>query len=139
MGWGKWIKAISYWRSVVFASNQRMPEMIPLLTAFGLGSIVTSIVQAWLSRKSLKDERNFREKQAAYVGLLEAYHRAAVEGTDEAAKNFAYWQMRCELVAPKAVRDAVCRIVETNDDRVGRNVAHEDLKSAIRADLKIAS
>lgn len=114
-----------------------MSQLIPLLTAFGLGSIVTAIVQAWLLRKSQEDERRFREKQAAYVGLLEAYHRAAVEGSDEAAKAFAYWQMRCELVATEAVRDAVRRIVETNDDRAGRDSAHADLKASMRADLGI--
>lgn len=111
--------------------------LLPLLTAFGLGSIVTALVQAFLAQRSMQDERSFREKQTAYVGLLEAYHRAAVEGTDEAAKNFAYWQMRCELVAPEAVRRAIGRIVETNDDRTGRTKAHEDLKAALRVDLGV--
>lgn len=114
-----------------------MEQTTALLTAFGLGSIVTALVQAWLSRKTHIEERNFREKQAAYIGLLDAYHRAAVDGTDEAAKLFALWQMRCELVAPKAVRRAISRVVETNNDREGRNVAHEDLKTAMRADLRI--
>jgi hypothetical protein len=68
---------------------------------------------------------------------LEAYHRAAVEGTDEAAKSFALWQMRCELVAPATVRNAISQIVATNEDREGRNIAHENLKIAMRADLKV--
>lgn len=114
-------------------------NLLSLLTAFGLGSIVTALVQAWLAQRSKTDERRFREKQAAYVGLLEAYHRAAVEGTDEAGKHFAYWQMRCDLVAPEIVRRAIERIVETNDDRSGseRAKAHDGLKAAIRADLNI--
>lgn len=114
-----------------------MLQIIPLLTAFGLGSIVTAFIQAWLAQRSKRDERGFAEKQAAYVGLLEAYHRAAVERSDEAAKLFAYWQMRCELVAPEPVRDAIRRIVDTNDDRKGRDIAHEDLKVAMRADLGV--
>jgi hypothetical protein len=68
---------------------------------------------------------------------LEAYHRAAVEGTDETSKLFAYWQMRCELVAPGAVRDAIRRIVETNDRRPARLKADHDMKEAMRADLGI--
>lgn len=112
-------------------------DLISLLTAFGLGSVVTAFIQSWLAQRSNQDERRFREKQVAYVGLLEAYHRAAVEGTDEAAKNFALWQMRCELVAPDAVRKAIEHIVETNDDRTGRAMAHEELKTALRADLGI--
>lgn len=114
-----------------------MKELVPLLTAFGLGSIVTALIQAWLGQRSKEDERRFQEKQKAYVGLLEAYHRAAVERTDEAAKAFAYWQMRCELVGPEPVRDAIRRIVETNDDRTGREEAHETLKNVMRADLGI--
>lgn len=114
-----------------------MTQLIPLITAFGLGSIVTALVQSWLSRRSALDERAFREKQAAYIGLLEAFQRAAVEGTDEAAKAFAYWQTRCELVAPESVRDAIFRITETNDNRVARKVAFNDMKEAMRGDLRI--
>ncbi|CAM4232999.1 Phage protein [Novosphingobium lubricantis] len=114
-----------------------MKELVPLIAAFGLGSVVTAFITAWLGQRSKEDERSFQEKQKAYVGLLEAYHRAAVEGTDEAAKAFAYWQMRCELVGPEPVRRAIRRIVETNDDREGRNQAHENLKEAMRADLGI--
>ncbi|MGC8202341.1 hypothetical protein ACP2AV_06520 [Aliiroseovarius sp. PTFE2010] len=103
---------------------------LSFLTAFGMGSVVTALVQAWLAQRSQKDERSFREKQEAYIGLLVAYRRAAVVGTDEAAKveatneaakNFAYWQFRCELVAPIAVRQAIIRIVETNDDQIARS------------------
>ena len=114
-----------------------MTQIIPLLTAFGLGSVVTAFVNAWLSRRSQRDERAFREKQSAYVGLLEAYHRAAVEGTDETSKAFAYWQMRCELVALEPVRDAIRQIVSTNEDRAGREAADTDMKRAMRADLGI--
>ena len=112
-----------------------MTDIISLLTAFGLGSIATALIQSLLARNAAKNERSFREKQAAYVGLLEAYHRAAVEGTDETSKLFAYWQMRCELVASEDVRNAVRRIIETNDDRLGREKADRDMKTAMRADL----
>lgn len=112
-------------------------DILPLLTAFGLGSVVTAFIQSWLAQRSKQDERSFREKQAAYVGLLEAYHRAALEGTEPAAKQFAYWQMRCELVAPQPVREAIQRIVETNDDRAEREKADREMRIAMRADLGI--
>ena len=114
-----------------------MMQLIPLLTAFGLGSIATALIQSWLAQRSKRDDRSFHEKQTAYIGLLEAYHRAAVEGTDETSKLFAYWQMRCELVAPSSVRETIRRIVETNDDRAGRERADRDMKEAMRADLAI--
>jgi len=113
-------------------------EILPLLTAFGLGSIVTALVQSWLQRKGKIDDRNFEERKKAYVGLLEAYHKAAVEPSDTNSKNFAYWQMRCDLVAPKNVRHAIEKIVTTNDNIEGRHLAHEQLKSALRNDLSVS-
>jgi hypothetical protein len=114
-----------------------MDQVLPLLTAFGLGSVVSAVVQAWLAQLGRVSGRSFDERKAAYIGLLEAYHRAAVERTDAAAKNFALWQMRCELVAPRPVREAIAEIVATNDSPDKRNSAHEKLKAALRADLGV--
>ncbi|MDF9303550.1 hypothetical protein P5P81_13945 [Tritonibacter mobilis] len=100
---------------------------------------MTAFVQSWLSARSKVKERSFKERKEAYIGLLEAYHRAAVEGTDEASKNFAYWQMRCEIVGPQSVRKAIDEIVASNADRKGRSRAHEKLKISIRRDLGVVA
>ncbi len=115
-----------------------MNDWLALLGAFGLGSIFTSLVQSWLSSKRALKQRSFDERKEAYVGLLEAYHRAAVEGSDESSKNFAYWQMRCEIVAPENVRQAIQEIIDSNIDRKGRSRAHENLKTSMRRDLGIS-
>ncbi len=112
-------------------------EIIPLLTAFGLGSIVTVFFQSWLQRKGRIEDRNFDERKAAYIGLLETYLKAAIEPSDKSSKNFAYWQMRCDLVAPQAVRMAITKIIETNDDKSARYIAHDELKTALRNDLAV--
>ncbi len=111
--------------------------IISLLTAFGLGTVIAALIQSWLSRKSQNEDRRFKEKQSAYIGLLEAYRRAAIERTDEAGKHFAYWQMRCALVAPKPVRDAIQRVKDTNDDISGRASANEQMEAAMRSDLGV--
>ncbi|WP_353400845.1 hypothetical protein [Pseudophaeobacter arcticus] len=100
---------------------------------------MTAFVQSWLSSRAKLNERSFQERKEAYQGLLEAYHRAAVEGTDQASKNFAYWQMRCEIVAPVIVREAIDEIIASNADRKGRSRAHDKLKSSMRRDLGITS
>lgn len=64
-------------------------DVLRLLAAFGLGSIVTAFVQAWTTRAARSEDRSYDERKTAYVGLLEAYHQAAVERTDTAAKQFA--------------------------------------------------
>lgn len=110
---------------------------IEFLSAFGLGAIITALIQSWLSHRSYVAKRNFQEKKECYIGLLEAYHKAAVEKTDAAAKNFAYWQMSCELVAPKSTREAIQEIVDTNGNFDGRMIAQEKLKAGLRKDLNV--
>jgi hypothetical protein len=111
--------------------------VIGLIGAFGLGSFVTNLAQNILTRRQRIHDRNFEEKKAAYVGLLEAYHLAAIERTEVAGKHFAYWQVRCDLVAPAAVREATAQIVATNDNREGRIKAQNRLIKAMRVDLGI--
>jgi hypothetical protein len=113
-------------------------DLLPFLGAFGLGSVVTAFFQSWLASRAKLNDRSFQERKDAYQGLLEAYNRAAIEGSDEASQNFAYWQMRCEIVAPASVRDAIEEIILSNADRKGRSRAHENLKSSMRTDLGIS-
>jgi hypothetical protein len=113
-------------------------NLVQFISAFGFGAVVTAIIQTWLNRRTEISKRNFQEKKECYIGLLEAYHRAAVEKSDEAAKNFAYWQLRCELVSPKEVRKAIQDIIDTNDNPQARNIAHENLKNTLRLDIGIA-
>ncbi|MBZ0217253.1 MAG: hypothetical protein K8F25_11905 [Fimbriimonadaceae bacterium] len=112
-------------------------NFVEFFSAFGLGALVVALVQAWFSRQAYLSKRNFEEKKEAYIGLLEAYHQAAVNPSDTASKNFAYWQMRCELVAPATARDAIQRIIATNNDKATRYNAHDELKSALRKDLGV--
>jgi hypothetical protein len=112
-------------------------SFIQFISAFGFGAVVTAIIQAWLTRRIEVSKRDFQEKKECYVGLLEAYHRAAIEKSDEASKNFAYWQMRCELVSPKEVRQAIQAIIDTNENPQARNIAHENLKKQLRIDIGV--
>ena len=115
-----------------------MSSWLALLSAFGVGAIASAVIQSLLALRSEKIRRSFNERKEAYVGLLQAYHRAAVEGTDEAAKNFAYWQIRCEIVGPESVRQAIVDLVRSNEDRHGRSRAEDNLKREIRLDLSIS-
>ena len=109
--------------------------ILSLLTAFGLGSVLTTLVQSWLSNRANRFNRMFDERKEAFIGLLEAYHKAAVEPSDLNSKNFAYWQMRCELVASNNVKIKIQDVVNTNNDQQARYVAHDAMKEAMRNDL----
>ena len=113
-------------------------DIVSLLAAFGLGSIATAIVQALLSQRLQKTQLSYNERKEDYIGLLEAYREAATNRSAKSAKSFAYWQIRCELVAPKAVRSAVQEMIDTKPGSPERFAAEAALKAAIRADLGIA-
>ena len=116
----------------------KMAEFVSLLTAAGLGSIATLLVQFYLSNRKDFLKRVIAERREAFIGLLSALHRAGVEKTDSAAKEFAYWQMRCELVASKDVIEAIQDIINTNENRELRLIALEKLKDSMRKDLGIS-
>jgi hypothetical protein len=120
-------------------------DIIQLLSAAGIGgvvgSLITTMLQAWFSHRSFLASRNFQEKKEAYVGFLEALHRSEIEQTQEAAARAGHWQNRCELVAPEAVRSLIYRIFETNPEK---GKPHPDrpnvvaqLKRAMRVDLGV--
>jgi len=113
--------------------------MLEYLGIFGIGAVVAVLVQSILNIYVNKVERSFLERKEAYIGLLQAYHEAAVRPCPMNSKNFAYWQMRCELVANKKVIMAIQSIIDTNEDINGRQMAHKNLKKALRDDLNIAT
>jgi hypothetical protein len=113
-----------------------------LLTAFGLGSIVTAFVQAWLTKKSYIENRNFQEKKEAYVGFLRAAHRQEVEKTKESALFCGHMNNLCELVGSKEVIRLLRKFKETNPvnnkPHPGRPEVTANLKNAMRKDLGVS-
>lgn len=123
-----------------------MDTIVTFLSAAGvggvIGGVVTSLLQAWLSKRAALAERRFQEKKEAYVGYLNAMHRSEIEGTSEAAKYVGHWQNVCDLVASAHVRSHMARAFATNPLTDGsshpeRPKAMTDLKTAMRADLGI--
>lgn len=116
-------------------------DTIQFLTAFGLGAIVSAVVQAWLSHRAYVRQRNFEEKKESYTGFLDALRQSEVEKTPAAALLVGHWQNRIELVGPRKVRDACLRIRETNpiggDTHPDRPEVFHQLKEAMREDLGV--
>lgn len=121
-----------------------MDTMITLLSAAGLGgvigSVMTSLLQAWLSRKASLDERKFREKKEAYAGLLNAIYQTAHERSQVSIKEAGYWRARCDLVGSEKVRDLTKHLFDLADGtpNPGIPVAESALLAAMRVDLGIA-
>ncbi|UYO38839.1 hypothetical protein KQX62_19255 [Rhodopseudomonas palustris] len=119
---------------------------LQLLSAAGIGGIIgsllTTLLQAWFAHRATLATRNFQEKKEAYLGFLEALHRSDVEKTRETSMTAGHWRNRCELVASKDVIDSIHKIFETNPGPFGemnpaRPRAIEDLRQAMRRDLGV--
>lgn len=107
-----------------------------LIGGLGIGSVLTAIINHFITRRAVATDRLYAEKREAYVGLLNALHQAAVHPTDENAKHFALWQTRCELFGSKEVATFAQRIVDTDSGpREERNTAFRALLDAMKADL----
>lgn len=115
---------------------------IQFLSAFGLGAVVTALIQAWLSNRAYVAKRNFEEKKECYVGFLDAMHQSEIDQSEEAAKNVGRWNNRIELVGSQQVISACQKIRDTNP--IAGNI-HPDrprvlleLKSSMRKDMGVA-
>ena len=113
-----------------------MNWLLPLIGGLGLGSLLKGLIDYNLMRRSVSDDRSYQEMREAYLGLLDALHKAAVHPSDEHAKSYALWQTRCALFGSKAVAEAAQEMIDTNDGpREARKAAHEKLIQAMRQDL----
>lgn len=111
-------------------------DPILLLSAFGVGTLISIPFQYSFNERAKRKTILFQEKKEAFVGLLTAYHKAAVEPCDKHSKEFAYWQIRCELLCSKNTKEAITAIVETNKDMQARMVAHEEMKKCLSYELR---
>ena len=107
-----------------------------LLGVFGIGAIFKTVIDAFLSSKKDKASLQYKEKREAYLGLLDALHKAAIAPSDENSKAFALWQTRVSIFGSLDASQAVQGIIDTNDGpRDERNKHYSNLLKAIKEDL----
>lgn len=114
-----------------------MDWVLPLIGGLGIGSLLKSVIDNFNSRRAVMKDRLYQEKREAYLGLLGALHKAAVQPSDENSKDFALWQTRCQLFGSPDVARFAQAIVETNDrPRSERESAFSGLIESMRDDLR---
>lgn len=118
-------------------------DYVQLISAAGIGGIIgsllTTVVQAWLANQQLLSSRSFQEKKEAYVGYLDACTRNEIEGTESSFILTGYWKNRIELVGSPEVIGHCVKIIETNpikgEMHPERPAVMHNLKNAMRKDL----
>ncbi|MEM8851608.1 MAG: hypothetical protein AAGE03_16455 [Pseudomonadota bacterium] len=116
-----------------------------LLSAFGLGSVVTACAQWFFSTRLARRERQYAERKEAYIGLLEAWVRQEVELENalDPHSNFSraseldvgHWVLRTSMVASPSVAKSLNAWSDATPGSPERGAATEALKDSMRKDL----
>jgi hypothetical protein len=113
-----------------------MELTLALIGGLGLGSIITSIVAHFMSRRAVTSDRWYQEKREAYLGLLGAIHEAAIHPSNENSKAYALWQTRCDLFGSPTVAEYAQLFADTQPaDRTEKERAFRGLIKAMKSDL----
>lgn len=113
-----------------------MDWIFPLIGGLGIGAILKSWIDFYLNKKSNGQKLKYEEMKEAYLGLLNSLHLAAVEPSEKASKDFAFWQTKVQLFGSNEVSIAVQGIIDTNEGpRQKRNEYFNDLIAAMKKDL----
>ena len=106
-----------------------------LLGGLGLGSILATAVQTYLSRRHASHEKRYSEKRRAYLGLLRALYANEVEGSSP--KLFGHWLNRVSLFGDPEVFRYGQQMITTDPGTPERKEVFRQLLSAMRRDLGV--
>jgi hypothetical protein len=108
------------------------------LSGLGLGGIITFIIKHSLEQKSKIKEIWLLDYKATCDGLLNSYKEVALSGSQQALKEFAYYQIKLELYANDSVLLATNKLKESAAGTIERDNAVKALLRAMRSDLGMA-
>ena len=112
-------------------------DVISLLTAFGMGTLITAIVQWYISTRFEAKKRQYDERKEAYVGLLESWVRQENNGfTKDSERDVGHWHLRAQLVASERVYGLLCGWIGTEPGSSERIEITQKLKMTMRDDLR---
>lgn len=113
----------------------KMDNILALLTAFGVGSIVSAVIQFFLSNRAAEKKHIYNERKEAYIGLLESWQMQEMKGfSDDTKLEVGHWFLRCRLVASKNLDKRLQDWMHTEGTEA-RPKATDALKEAMRLDL----
>jgi hypothetical protein len=106
-----------------------LPLLGGILTGFGVGTVVTSIVNHFLARRASMSDRWYQERREAYLGMIAAIQ--SLRGDVPA------WHARCALFGSPEVMKYAAQVAETSDEPYDtRNEGFKKMLEAMRNDLQ---
>lgn len=108
------------------------------LSGIGLGGVITFLIKHSIEQKSKVKDIWLLDYKTTCDGLLDAYKRVALTGSQESLKDFAFYQLKLQLYANKEVLDASEKLKSSKPGTLERDKAVELLLRAMRNDLGLA-
>jgi hypothetical protein len=113
-----------------------MEWILALIGGLGIGSLLTTIVNHFLSKKSGTATRRYQEKREAYLGMAKALYDTEIEPGPKNAKMFGYYLNLAKIFGSHDVVRTAQKVIESAPNSQNRNTALTNFYKAIRKDLE---
>lgn len=108
---------------------------LTLLGGFGIGTIVTTIVQHILKRKSEKEDQYFQERKEVFVGILQSIEDLQNEYSKEKSSKLGYWIARANLVAETVLNNELKILIDTKPNTTERKNCFDRILTLMKNNL----
>jgi hypothetical protein len=111
-------------------------DFLAILTAFGVGSAVTALIQYVLTSRAATKRRTYDERKEAYLGLVESWVKQQQTGvSSDNELDVGHWLLRCQFVAPAKMMPLLQKWADTAPGTTERIQVTDHLKAEMRNDL----
>lgn len=105
------------------------------LGGLGAGSVITALLQHFLSRRAQQADNLRKDRSEVYAGLLQAIEALEVANSVANSKRFGMWAARAEIVASSEVIEAISVMRATPPNSTQRDASLKNLLRCMRFDL----
>ena len=113
-----------------------MEWVLALFGGLGIGSLLTTIVNHVLAKKSGAAARLYQEKREAYLGMTKALYDAEIEPGPKNEKMFGYYLNVTKIFGSSNVVRAAQSVIQSAPNSQDRDTALSNFYEAMRKDLE---
>ncbi len=109
-----------------------MQWILALFGGLGIGSLLTTIVNHFLSKKSDAAAQLYQEKREAYLGMTKALYDAEIEPGPKNEKMFGYYLNVTKIFGSQDVVQTARKLMDSAPNTPDRDTALTNFYGAIR-------
>ncbi len=113
-----------------------MEWIVALFGGLGMGSLMTTVVNHFLAKKSGASARLYQEKREAYLGMTKALYDAEIEPGPKNEKMFGHYLNVTKIFGSPEVVSAAQGVIQSAPNSPDRANALSNFYNAMRKDLE---